>query len=139
MEFVFEVIFGFLAELVLTVIGESLVELGFRSLPKFTTQESTFSGRFFIGFLYAAGGVTLGGISLQIVPLLVFGGTAVSVAYIIIAPVLAGLGLCLVNWIIHYGIDDRTRFFQARKFIYGALFALMFTLTRTMFGWWVSR
>ena len=132
MEIVFEIIFGLLGELLLSVLGEALVELGFHSLAE--APSGKLSRRFFVGLLYSVGGVILGALSLKVIPLLVFGNSAIGIAYFIVAPLLAGLALCFVNWLMNRGIDERAGFFQVKKFIYGVLFALMFSLTRATFG-----
>ena len=132
MEVIVEIIIYVVAELLLTVIGEGLVELGFHSLSE--RQSGRASRRLFYGFLYAVAGIVFGALSLKVIPLLMVGGKAVSIAYFIVAPVLAGLALCFVNWLMNYGIDDRAPFFQLKKFVYGVLFALTFSLTRTIFG-----
>ena len=132
MEVIFEIIFYVLAELVLTVIGETLFELGFHSLAE--APGSRVSRRVIVGLLYAIAGIVLGALSLKVIPLLVIGGRAVGVAYFIVAPILAGFALCAVNWIMNRGIDERAGFFQVKKFVYGVLFALMFSLTRATFG-----
>ena len=133
MEVIFEIIFYVFAELILGVIGETLVELlGLHSISD--RMSHRLSGRTFVAFLYAIAGLVLGALSLKFIPLLIFGGTAISVAYFVIAPLLCGLALCLVNWLMNFGIDDRAPFFQAKKFVYGVLFAFMFSLTRTVFG-----
>ena len=140
MEVIFEIVLYFLAELVLTVIGEAVTELGFHPFTKLSNTVSERAWRrFLLGFLYAVAGVVLGALSLKFIPLLVSGGPALSVAYFVVVPVLAGLSLCLVNWLMNYGIDDRAPFFQTKKFIYGVLFALMFALTRSTYGWAVLR
>ena len=132
MEVIFEIIFYFLAELVLTVVGEAVAELGFHSLSNAVSERAW--RRYLVGFLYVVAGLVLGALSLKFIPLLVVGGTVASVAYFVIAPILAGLSLCLVNWLMNYGIDDRAPLLQAKKFIYGVLFALTFALTRSYFG-----
>ena len=132
MEVIFEIIFYVFGELLLAVIGETLVELGFHSLSE--APSNRISRRIFIGLLYTVAGIVLGALSLKFIPLLVFGNPAIGVAYFIVAPVLAGLSLCLVNWLMNYGIDDRAPFFQTKKFVYGVLFAFMFSLTHTTFG-----
>lgn len=132
MEVIFEIIFYLVGELLLTVLGEALVEAGFHSFSEAPNTRT--SRRILIGCLYALGGLVLGVLSLKIIPLLIVGGTAVGIAYFVFAPILAGLSLCLVNWLMNYGIDDRAPFFQAKKFIYGVLFALVFSLTRSAFG-----
>lgn len=132
MEVIVEIVVYVIGELLLTVIGEALVELGFHSLSE--APGSRMSRRVFLGLIYAVAGIALGALSLKIVPLLIFGGPAINVGYFIVAPIIAGLALCLVSWLMNYGIDDRAPFFQAKKFVYGVLFALMFSLTRTIFG-----
>ena len=132
MELIFEIVFGFIAELVATVIGEALVELGLHSL--FEKSDGKAGKRFFIGFLYATGGFVLGALSLKVLPLMVLGNKTMAIAYIVVIPILSGLALCVVNWIMNRGIDERAGLFQLTKFIYGAAFALTFSLARTIFG-----
>ena len=133
MEVILEIIVYVFGEMLLTVIGEALVEfLGLHSISDRMSHRGF--GRFFFGFLYAVAGFAIGALSLKLIPLLMIGGPAVSIAYFIVAPVVAGLALCLVNWLMNYGIDDRAPFFQVKKFAYGVLFALTFSITRATFG-----
>ena len=132
MEVIFEIIFYVIGELLLTVMGETLFELGFHSLAE--APSNRLSRRVIVGLLYAVAGIVLGALSLKVIPLLMSGNPAMSIAYFIVAPVLAGLALCAVNWIMNRGIDERAGFFQVKKFVYGVLFTLMFSLTRATFG-----
>lgn len=131
MELIVELIIGFVAEIVLTIFGEALVELGLHSVTEGTGGKR--SKAFFFAFLYAIAAFIAGYLSLIVMPLVVFGNQAANILYVIVAPVIAGFGLCLVSWIIDRGINDRG-FFQIRKFSYGVLFALVFTLSRSIFG-----
>lgn len=131
MEIIFEIIFGFLGELLLSVLGEVLIELGFEAVTEAPASKG--GKKFFLGFLYAVAGLVLGALSLKLLPLMVLGNRSVAVLYFVLAPVVAGLALCAVSWIIHRGIDHRP-FFQLSKFIDGVVFTLAFSLTRTIFG-----
>jgi hypothetical protein len=130
MEIIGEIIFGFIAEIVLTIVGEAFVELGFHSLAK--KLGDRFWKRVFLAAVYATGGFILGLLSLKILPVIDFADRA-AILYFIFAPIIAGLALCLVSWIIDRGINDRG-FFSPAKFIYGATFAFVFSMTRTMWG-----
>ena len=131
MELLIELIIGFVAEIALTIFGEALVELGLHSITE-GTGGRRWRGIFF-AFLYAVAAFVAGYLSLFVMPLVVFGNQAANVVYVIVAPLIAGLGLCFVSWIIDRGINDRG-FFQLNKFAYGVLFALVFTISRSIFG-----
>lgn len=131
MEIIVEFIFGFIAEIVLTIVGEAFVELGFHSVAHRLGER--FWRRAFLAAIYATGGFILGALSLKLLPVMIFGNRAFAVLYFILAPIVAGLALCLVSWIIDRGINDRA-FFDLTKFIYGVTFALVFSITRTIFG-----
>ena len=132
MEIIFELIFGFLAEFFLSIFGEILVEWGLHSLDERLSSKAW--NRIFIGVLYTIGGFVLGAISLQFLPVMIFGSRSIPILYFVFSPIVAGFGLCFANWIVNRGIDDRAGFFQLSKFIYGVVFALTFTVTRSMFG-----
>ena len=131
MEIIFEIIFGFVGEVLLAVIGESLVELGLDAITELPGGK--WGKRIFYGFLYTVAGFALGALTLQFVPLITFGNRSIPILYFIFSPIVAGLALCFVSWVINRGIEDRP-FFQGEKFANGAIFALAFTLTRSMFG-----
>ena len=131
MELILELVIGFFSEIVLTVFGEALVELGLHSVSE-GAGGKRWKG-FFFAIWYALAAAVIGWLSLSVMPLMVIGSRTVVVLYFILAPLFAGLGLCLVSWIINRGINDRN-FFQPAKFVYGVVFALTFSLTRTIFG-----
>jgi hypothetical protein len=131
MEIIFEIVFGFLAELFLAVFGEALAEFGLHAISEAPNTRPW--RRVLVGFLYAAGAVGLGILSLQFFPLLVFQNCAIPVLHFVFSPILAGLALCFVSWAINRGINQ-TGFFQLQKFVYGVTFALSFSVTRALFG-----
>ena len=124
--FVFEMI----AEFVLSILGEAIAEFG---LYSFFQRTGKVWNRSLRAIWYVILGFALGAISLRLVPLMVFGTRTLPVIFFIVSPIFAGLGLCFANWIIKRGIDDE-RFLQVSKFLYGALFAFTFSLTRSIFG-----
>ena len=130
MEILFGFIFELIAELFLSIFGEALVELGLYSLFKRTGNVWSLA---VTAVLFVVLGFALGAISTWFIPLMVFGNRTIPIVFFIVSPILAGLGLCFANWTIKRGIDDE-KFFQLRKFINGALFALTFSLARSMFG-----
>lgn len=131
MEIIVELVFYVVAELVLGLIGEALVEFGFYTLD--VKKPGKISNRIFASFLYAICGVMIGLLSVKFVPLLTVGGSLFSVLYLVLAPIVGGFGLCFFHWIISYGIDDRP-FFRVDKFVNGVTFVLAFALTRSIFG-----
>ena len=123
-------LFEMIAELILSVIGEAIAEYGIYSFLKRTGKVGN---RSLQAIWYVILGFALGAISVRFVPLMVFGARTLPVIFFIVSPIFAGLGLCFANWIIKRGIDDE-RFLQVSKFLYGALFAFTFSMTRSIFG-----
>ena len=132
MEIIFELVFGVVIETVLGVAGEVLVELGLNSFAEKLSNRAL--NRVLTTGLYILFGFLLGWFSLMVVPKFAFPDGAIPVIYFVVSPIIAGLSLCAVNWLIHRDIDDRIRFFQLPKFLYGAIFVLTFTSTRALFG-----
>jgi hypothetical protein len=130
MEILFGFIFELLAEFFLSIFGEAIAELGLNS---FFQRSGKIWSRSITAIFYIVLGVALGAMSLWLLPLMLFGNRTLPIIFFVVSPIFAGLGLCLANWIIRRGIDDQN-FFQLSKFIYGALFALTFSLTRSMLG-----
>lgn len=131
MEIIVELAIGFFTEIILTVFGEALVELGLHSVTEGAGGKRW--KPFFYAIWYALAAVVVGYLSLLVIPLVVFHGRTIVILYFVVAPLIAGISLCLVSWIINRGINDRA-FFQPAKFIYGVVFALAFSVTRTIFG-----
>jgi hypothetical protein len=131
MEIVLEFVIGFVIEIVLGLVGEILVELGFHSAAE--RFSDTAWKRVITGFAYVVIGSLLGWLSLFFLPKVQFENQSFVLIYFILSPIIAGTALCVVNWIIHRGIE-RVPFFQLTKFLYGAFFVLAYSLTRAFLG-----
>ena len=130
MEIIFEILFYLFAEVILAFIGEGIAELGLESVARAIRGKGI--DRSFGAFWYVILGAVLGFVSLWFVPR-VYGSSLLPIFTFIVSPLVSGLGLCLVSWIINHGINEH-RFFQASKFFYGVLFALSFSITRWIAG-----
>ncbi len=131
MEIILEFVIGFVIEIVLALVGEVLVELGFHSAAE-RFSDSTWK-RVITGFGYVVFGALLGWLSLYFLPKLQFENRSFVLIYFVLSPIIAGIALCVVNWIIHRGIE-RVPFFQLTKFLYGAFFVLAYSVTRALLG-----
>jgi len=132
MEIIVELVFGVVIETVLGVAGEILVELGLNPFAERLSDRAL--NRVLTGGLYVLFGFLLGWFSLMIIPKLAFASGTFPVIYFVVSPIIAGLSLCAVNWLIHRDIDNRVGFFQLTKLVYGAVFVLTFSSTRALLG-----
>lgn len=130
-EAIFELIFGFIGELVLETIGEVLLEYGFHGTAARISQGT--SNKLILGAVYAAGGAVLGWLSLLMFPKMVFLHASFTVFYFIVSPIVAGLVLMTVSWLIDRGINN-SRWLQPAKFVFGVIFALSYSLSRLAFA-----
>jgi hypothetical protein len=130
-EAIFELIFGFIAELVLETIGEILLEFGFHK-PAATISEGAWN-KILTGLVYATGGGVLGWLSLLIFPKVVFAQTGFAAFYFIVSPIVAGFVLMTVSWVIDRGINNSS-WFNPSKFVFGVVFALGYSLSRLAFA-----
>lgn len=131
MTFVFELLLELGLELLLPLIGELLVELGFHS-----TAEKIAAGRknlILAALAYAIFGTFLGWLSLFIIPALEFSSGLAALLYFVAGPVAAGFGLSLLSWAINRGIRP-ARPFELAKFVFGVLFGTTFAFSRVVFG-----
>jgi len=131
LEAIFEIIFGFVGELVLEIVVEMLVEFGFHSTAGRLSE--SFRSRTFVGFAYAVFGAILGALSLLVFPNIQFGFALIPTLYFIVSPIIVGLALTTVSWLIDRGIGN-SQWFKWDKFIFGVLFALGYSLSRVFFG-----
>jgi hypothetical protein len=131
MEIILEFVVGFVIEMVLGIVGEILVELGFHSVAERFSDRAW--KRVITGFAYGVFGFALGWLSLFFLPKLQLENRSIVVIYFILSPIIAGLALCGINWIIHRGIE-RVAFFQLTKFLYGAFFVLAYAVARAILG-----
>lgn len=131
MGILFEIVFNLVLEFLLGLIGEALVEFGFHSAIE------RIGGRMakpiLTAIVYGVCAFLLGMLSVLFIPRMGFPSAAVATVYFIGAPLVAGLALCLMNWIIHHDIE-RVSFFQFGKFVYGAVFVVSFSLARAVTG-----
>lgn len=130
-EAMFELIFGFIGELVLETIGEVLLEYGFHGTAATISQGA--SNKIILGAIYATGGAILGWLSLLMFPKMVFANAGITIFYFVLSPIVAGLVLMTVSWTIDRGINN-SRWLQPGKFIFGVVFALGYSLSRMAFA-----
>lgn len=130
-ETIFELLFGFVAELVLETIGEALLEFGFHKAAG-TISDGAWN-KILTGLVYAVGGGVLGWFSLLIFPKMVFANAAFSIFYFIVSPIFAGFALMTVSWLIDRGINN-SRWLQPAKFAFGVVFALGYSVSRLIFA-----
>jgi hypothetical protein len=130
-EAIFELIFGFVAELVLETIGEILIEIGFHKTAG-AISGGTWN-KILLAIIYAVFGGVLGWLSLLIFPKMVFPNAAFSIFYFVVSPIFAGFALMTVSWLIDRGINN-SRWLQPSKFVCGVVFALGYSLSRLAFA-----
>ena len=130
-EAIFEIIFGFIGELLLELVVEVLVEFGFHNTAG--RLSDSFRSRTFVGLAYTVFGVILGFASLYIFPKVAFESAIVPTLYFIVSPIIAGFSLTTVSWLIDRGIGN-SRWFKWDKFVFGVVFALGYSLSRVVFG-----
>ena len=130
-EAIFEIIFGFIGELLFELVVEVLVEFGFhRTAEKFSSQTRS---RVFVGSAYLLFGAILGAVSIYFFPKIEFGSSVLPILYFIVSPIIAGLSLTSVSYFINK--DTRpVRWFELDKFLFGVLFAVAYSVVRVVFG-----
>jgi hypothetical protein len=130
-EAIFEIIFGFVGELLLELVVEVLVEFGFHCTAERVSDN--FRSRTFVGLAYTVFGVILGFASLYVFPKIAFDSVVLPALYFIFSPIIAGFSLTTVGWLIDRGFGN-SRWFKWDKFIFGVLFALGYSISRVVFG-----
>lgn len=131
LEAIFELVFGFVAELVLETIGEILLEFGFHK-PVAAISDGAWN-KILTGLVYAIGGAGLGWLSLLMFPKMVFTQLGFAAFYFIVSPIIAGFVLMTVSWLIDRGINN-SQWFKPSKFFFGVVFALGYSLSRLAFA-----
>jgi hypothetical protein len=131
MEVILEIIFGFIGELILEIIGEALIEVGFHGTAERLSNRSR--NRLLIGGAYAGFGAVLGFLSLYLFPKIIFANSVLPILYFIFSPIIAGLSLTTVSWIINRGMRP-VSWFELDKFTFGIVFALGYAVSRLLFG-----
>ncbi len=131
LEAIFELLFGFIAELVLETVGEILLEFGFHKTAG-AILDGTWN-KILLGSVYAIGGGVLGWLSLLMFPKMVFAHAGFAIFYFVVSPIVAGFVLMTVSWLIDRGINN-SGWLQPSKFAFGVLFALGYSLSRLAFA-----
>ena len=124
MEFVFEVIVQFCGELLLQVIFESLIELGFHSLADTVKKPRN---AFLSGIGFVLWGAIAGGISLLIVPKSLISDPVFRQINLVLTPLAAGVVMMLIG-------RERTKrgqiLVKLDRFGYAFVFALSMAVVR---------
>ena len=131
MEVIFEILFQFIFEVVLEIIAQILVEFGFESLVE-SFRNRIERNPFLASIGYILFGLILGGLSLLIFPEPIIKSSVVKLINFTLSPILVGFSLCLVSWIMKRQTLGE-RFFTIDKFVFGALFALAYSMVRFFF------
>lgn len=126
MEIIFEILFQFIAELILQIFAEALFELGFYSLAEaFNRRRKRNPILAAIGYLLWGG--IVGAITLFIFPSLMIKQPMLRIANLLITPIFAGLAMSAVGaWRRKKGQD----LLRIDSFVYGALFAFGLAIVR---------
>ena len=128
MEFIFEVIFQFLGELLLQVVFEFLAELGLRSAREVFKRPSN---PLLATIGYSLYGAIAGGLSLWWHPAHFTKTLAIRITVLILVPLLSGIAMSLL------GAWRRRRdqyLINLDRFAYGYVFALAMALVRFFLG-----
>ena len=125
MEIVFELVF----EGIVYLLGELIVELGFRSLGE-TVASRHERNPILAGIGYALLGTIAGGVSLLIFPEPFVRSERFHGINLLISPVLAGLGMAGLGWLL-----DRSgkRRLPLDSVVFGLIFALPMAIVRFLY------
>lgn len=125
MEILFELIF----EGVFYLLGELIVEVGFRSLGE-TIASRHERNPILAGIGYAFLGTIVGGVSLLIFPEPFVRSERFHGINLLISPVLAGLGMAGLGWLLERSGRRRLRL---DSFLFGFIFALPMAIVRFLY------
>lgn len=122
-----EIIFEWLLEFLVQIVGEVLLELGLRAVVEpFQTPPNPWLAA--LG--YAIFGAAAGGLSLWPFPHVMVAGIGWQYANLVVTPVAAGL--CMA-WLGSWRARRGQQVLRIDRFSYGSLFALTFALMRFFF------
>ncbi len=130
MELIFEFIFSIFGELLLQIIVEVLIELGFNGVASTIQNRKERSPLLaFIGYCIIGG--LAGALSLWIVPHQVIESETFALLNLFITPIIAGLLMSYIGYLRKRRGKDIIRL---DSFIYGFTFAFSMALVRYYFG-----
>lgn len=123
-----EIVFQFLAEFLLQLVGEALIEMGFHAVAEpFRKPPRPWIAA--IGYFLF--GAVVGGLSLLWLSSHMVGDKGLRVANLVLTPIAAGLCMCALGaWRARRG----QALLRMDRFAYGYLFALAFALVRFLFA-----
>lgn len=126
MDFIFELLFAFLVELLPQLFVELLAEFGIRSISSvFTNQKPV--NKYFSFFGYVILAALLGYISIAIKPTPFLKNQSLQMVNLIVGPILIGIIMSLKGKMLTRSNKSPIRL---DSFIYGFSFALTYSLTR---------
>lgn len=127
-EAIFEFVFSIFGELLLQVLGELLVNMGFHSLAGSVRRKPN---PWLAALGYLVFGAIAGGVSLLVFPDYLVASKNLRVANAVLSPILAGLCMAALGaWRARHG----QAVLRIDKFAYGYLFALSLGLVRFWFA-----
>jgi hypothetical protein len=130
MEIIFEFLFSIFGELLLQIIVEVLIELGFNGVANSIQGRKNRSPYLaFVG--YCILGAIAGGISLWIVPHQIIESETFALANLLFTPIIAGVLMSLMGYLRKRKGKDIIRL---DSFMYGFAFAFCMGLIRYNFG-----
>ena len=128
MEILFELVFSFLGEFVLQVLGQLFIEVGLHSLAEPFRKEPK---PWLAAVGYVVFGAVAGGVSLLVFPDYLVASKSLRVANAVLSPIAAGLSMAAMGkWRAQRG----QAVLRIDKFSYGYLFALSLGLVRFWFA-----
>lgn len=126
MEFVFELVWSIVGELVIQIVAQLSIELGFHSVGEILVEKKDRNPYIaFIGYIVL--GVIIGGISLGLYPELLIDSPKLALANLILTPILLGLLMAIIGFVLNKKGKRRLRL---ESFSYGYVFAFSIGLIR---------
>lgn len=120
-----------LAEILFEFIIQILLEVGVE-LFKIKLVDRDYENPVLSGAIYSGLGSILGALSILAFPAIIVQNYGLKAVNFIFSPILLGFALCLISWLVSRRAKGE-KIFAIDKFIFGILFAAMFSLTRFVF------
>jgi hypothetical protein len=131
MEIIFEILFGFVGEFLLQIVGELLIEMGLHSVDDAGRGRASQRSPWLAAVGYVGLGACVGALSLLVFPDLWVTHPTLRMVNLLVSPVAAGVGMALVGkWRAKRG----QAVLRIDKFAYGYLFAFGLGFIRFVFA-----